>query len=159
MRHSSDGPTTPASPLRPSRRGPRGLSLTPRRFSHRPVFARLRLPTRRRARATWLVAYSAVTLPSTGPREFSGYGPKTSEDGFIRRLVFANLRHPIRRWCPQHTPITTYTMCTIELHKGVIDNIDRARKQCLWRGNELDNVGIWLHGPWFSDQRRKEASE
>ena len=89
MRHSSDGPTTPASPLRPSRRGPCGLSLTPRRFSHRPVFARLRLPTRRRARATWLVAYSAVTLLSTGPRESSGYDPKTSEDDFIRRLVYA----------------------------------------------------------------------
>ena len=26
------------------------------------------------------------------------------------------------------TPITTYTMCSIKLHKGVIDNIDRARK-------------------------------
>ena len=83
MRHSSDRPTTPASPLRPSRRGPRGLSLTPRRFSHRPVFARLRLPTRRRARATWLVAYSTVTLPSTGPRESSSYDPKTSEDGNV----------------------------------------------------------------------------
>jgi hypothetical protein len=30
------------------------------------------------------------------------------------------------------TPITTYAMCTIKLPKGVIDNIDRARKQCLW---------------------------
>ena len=33
------------------------------------------------------------------------------------------------------TPITTYTMCTIKLLAGVIENIDRARKQCLWRGN------------------------
>jgi hypothetical protein len=33
------------------------------------------------------------------------------------------------------TPITTYAMCTIKLPKGVIENIDRARKQCLWRGN------------------------
>jgi hypothetical protein len=30
------------------------------------------------------------------------------------------------------TPITTYAMCTIKLPKGVIENIDRARKQCLW---------------------------
>ena len=81
--------TTPDSPLRPSRRGPRGLSLTPPRFSHRPVYARLRLPTRRRARATWLVAYSAVTLPSTGPRESSGYDPKTSEDGCPLRSLRA----------------------------------------------------------------------
>jgi hypothetical protein len=29
-------------------------------------------------------------------------------------------------------PITTYAMCTIKLPKGVIENIDRARKQCLW---------------------------
>ena len=36
------------------------------------------------------------------------------------------------------TPITTYAMCTIKLPKGVIDNIDRARKQCLWRGNDND---------------------
>ena len=83
MRHSSDRPTTPASPLRPSRRGPRGPSLTPRRFLHRPVFARLRLPTRKRARAMWLVAHSAVTLPSTSPRESLSYDPKTSEGGNI----------------------------------------------------------------------------
>ena len=29
------------------------------------------------------------------------------------------------------TPITTYAMCTLKLPKGVIENIDRARKQCL----------------------------
>jgi len=29
------------------------------------------------------------------------------------------------------SPITTYSMCTIKLPKGVIDNIDGARKQCL----------------------------
>jgi hypothetical protein len=34
------------------------------------------------------------------------------------------------------TPITTYTLGTIKVPKGVIDNIDRARKQCLWRGND-----------------------
>jgi hypothetical protein len=36
------------------------------------------------------------------------------------------------------TPITTYAMCTIKLPKGVIENIDRARKQCLWRGNSAE---------------------
>jgi hypothetical protein len=30
------------------------------------------------------------------------------------------------------TPITTYTLATIKIPKRVIDNIDRARKQCLW---------------------------
>lgn len=39
------------------------------------------------------------------------------------------------------TPITTYAMCTIKLPKGVIENIDRARKQCLWRGNSANKKG------------------
>jgi hypothetical protein len=29
------------------------------------------------------------------------------------------------------TPICTYAMCTIKLPRGVIENIDRIRKQCL----------------------------
>jgi hypothetical protein len=46
------------------------------------------------------------------------------------------------------TPITTYAMCTIKLPKGVIDNIDHVRKQCLWRGNDSERkkVVIWLPG-------------
>jgi hypothetical protein len=39
------------------------------------------------------------------------------------------------------TPITTYASCVIKLPKGVIDNIDRARKQCLWRGNSAQQKG------------------
>jgi hypothetical protein len=39
------------------------------------------------------------------------------------------------------TPITTYVSCVIKLPKGVIDNIDRARKQCLWRGNSNQQRG------------------
>jgi hypothetical protein len=39
------------------------------------------------------------------------------------------------------TPITTYAMCTIKLPKGVIENIDKARKQCLWRGNSEQKKG------------------
>ena len=34
------------------------------------------------------------------------------------------------------TPIVTYTLCTIKVSKGFNDNIDRARKQCLWRGSD-----------------------
>ena len=33
------------------------------------------------------------------------------------------------------TPITTYVLHTIKIPVGVIENIDRARKQFLWRGN------------------------
>jgi hypothetical protein len=36
---------------------------------------------------------------------------------------------------------TTYTMCTLKLPKGVIDNIDRACKQCLWRGSDRSKKG------------------
>lgn len=39
------------------------------------------------------------------------------------------------------TPIVTYTLCTIKVPKGFIDNIDRARKPCLWRGNIPENRG------------------
>jgi hypothetical protein len=43
--------------------------------------------------------------------------------------------------------ITTYAMCTVKLPKGVINNIDRARKQCLWRGNDPEkksgNLMAW----------------
>lgn len=39
------------------------------------------------------------------------------------------------------TPITTYAMCSIKLPKGVIENIDGARKQCLWRGNSEKKKG------------------
>jgi hypothetical protein len=39
------------------------------------------------------------------------------------------------------TPSATYTMCSIKLPIGVINNIDRARKQCLWRGNDHTKKG------------------
>ena len=39
------------------------------------------------------------------------------------------------------TPITTYAMCTLKLPAGVIDNLDRIRKQCLWRGNDTSKKG------------------
>lgn len=39
------------------------------------------------------------------------------------------------------TAIATYAMCTLKLPKGVIDSIDRARKQCLWRGTDTEKRG------------------
>jgi hypothetical protein len=53
------------------------------------------------------------------------------------------------------TPITTYAMCTIKLHKGVIDNIDRARKQCLWRVKDVDKKGGHL-AAWNMVQKPKK---
>jgi hypothetical protein len=39
------------------------------------------------------------------------------------------------------SPIVTYAMSTIILPRCVIKNIDRIRKQCLWRGNADKNKG------------------
>jgi hypothetical protein len=39
------------------------------------------------------------------------------------------------------TSTATFAMCTLKLPKGVIDNIDRARKQCLWRGPDREKKG------------------
>jgi len=49
-------------------------------------------------------------------------------------------------------------MCTLKLPIGVIENIDRARKQCLWRGNDAKKkVVILLLGIWYTNQNKKEA--
>ena len=39
------------------------------------------------------------------------------------------------------SPTVTYAMCSSKLPVGVIENIDRARKQCLWRGNDASKKG------------------
>lgn len=53
------------------------------------------------------------------------------------------------------TPTVTYAMCTFKLHKGVINDIDRIRKQCLWRGNSEKKRGGNLVA-WPLVQRPKE---
>jgi hypothetical protein len=53
------------------------------------------------------------------------------------------------------TPITTYAMCMIKLPKGVIDSVDRARKQCLLRGNDTEKMGADLMA-WETVQKPKE---
>jgi hypothetical protein len=35
----------------------------------------------------------------------------------------------------------TYAMCSFKLLVGVIENIDRIRKPCLWRGNNPEKKG------------------
>jgi hypothetical protein len=52
-------------------------------------------------------------------------------------------------------PIITYAMCTIRLPRGVIDNIDRMREQCLWRGNTEKKKGGNLVA-WEIVQKPKE---
>lgn len=53
------------------------------------------------------------------------------------------------------TPTVTYAMCTFKLHKGVIHDIDRIRKQCLWRGNSERKKGGNLVA-WHLAQRPKK---
>jgi len=53
------------------------------------------------------------------------------------------------------TPIVIYALGTIKLPKGVIDNIDRIRKQCLWRGNTEKKRGSNLIA-WETVQKPKE---
>jgi hypothetical protein len=53
------------------------------------------------------------------------------------------------------SPIVTYAMCTIKLPKGVIENIDRIRKQCLWRCNSEKKRGGNLVA-WETVQKPKE---
>jgi hypothetical protein len=40
--------------------------------------------------------------------------------------------------------LPTYYMCTLKLPKLVIDNINSARKQCLWRGFEVNSNRKYL---------------
>lgn len=35
--------------------------------------------------------------------------------------------------------LPTYYMCTLQLPKSVIENIDRARRHCLWRGGDINS--------------------
>lgn len=35
--------------------------------------------------------------------------------------------------------LPTYYMCSLSLPVAVIENIDRARRHCLWRGNDLNS--------------------
>ena len=53
------------------------------------------------------------------------------------------------------TLIITYALCSIKLRRGVIDNIDRIHKQCLWRGNTDKKRGNNLVA-WEIVQKPKE---
>jgi len=53
------------------------------------------------------------------------------------------------------SPIVTYTTCTIKLPRGVIENIDRIQKQCLWKGNTEKRRGGNLVA-WETVQKPKK---
>jgi hypothetical protein len=53
------------------------------------------------------------------------------------------------------TPIVTYSMCAIRLPRGVIENIDRVRKQCLWMRTMCGSrTGGWSLPCVMSDWQR-----
>lgn len=53
------------------------------------------------------------------------------------------------------TPTVNYAMCTLKLHKCVIEGVDRMRKQCLSRGNLARKKGGNL-AAWSLVQRPKQ---
>ena len=53
------------------------------------------------------------------------------------------------------TPTVTYALCSMKLPVGVIENIDRSRKQCLWRGNNATKKGGNL-AAWSLVQKPKD---
>jgi hypothetical protein len=55
-------------------------------------------------------------------------------------------------------PTVTYAMCSFKLPVGVNENIDRMRKQCLWRGNDHDKKGGNLEA-WHMVQKPKSKGE
>ena len=54
------------------------------------------------------------------------------------------------------TPIVTYAMCSLKLPAGVTDNMDRIRKQYVWRGNDRSQRGGHLASwPIVSKPKKK----
>jgi len=54
------------------------------------------------------------------------------------------------------TPIVTYAMCSLKLSAEVTDNMDRIRKQCVWRGNDITSKGGHLAAwPMVSKPKKK----
>jgi energy-converting hydrogenase Eha subunit F len=86
--------------------------------------------------------YLGLPMGTTKPR-FEDLTPMM--DRVERRLsacsIWLSYRVRLQMINSAITPITTYAMCIIKLLKGVIENIDRAWKQCLWRGNSTQKKG------------------
>ena len=80
--------------------------------------------------------YLGLPMGTTKPR-FEDLTPLM--DRVERRLVscssFLSYSRRLQMVNSSISPIITYAMCSIKLPIGVIENIDRARKQCLWWGN------------------------
>ena len=53
------------------------------------------------------------------------------------------------------SPITTYAMCSMKLPVGVVGNIDRVGRQCLWRGNDTTKKGGGNLAAWPIVQKPK----
>ena len=80
--------------------------------------------------------YLGLPMGTTKPR-FEDLTPLM--DRVERRLVscssFLSYSGRLQMVNSSISPIITYAMCSIKRLVGVIENIDRARKQCLWWGN------------------------
>ena len=115
VRYSSERPTTPGGRLHPGRRRPRGLLTIP---NHDAGVAGLRLSSRSDPKNIedgpplhLLLASASVFLVSclrlsTRRQAKTGHLRTCSWHRLQRSwcLVFAHLRRPDRRWCPQQSP-------------------------------------------------------
>ena len=99
--------------------------------------------------------YLGLPMGTTKPR-FEDLTPLM--DRVERRLVscssFLSYSRRLQMVNSSISPIITYAMCSIKLPIGVIENIDRARKQCLWRGNVENKRGGNL-AAWSMVQKPK----
>ena len=99
--------------------------------------------------------YLGLPMGTTKPR-FEDLTPLM--DRVERRLVscssFLSYSGRLQMVNSSISPIITYAMCSIKLPVGVIENIDRARKQCLWRGNVENKRGGNL-AAWSMVQKPK----
>jgi len=54
--------------------------------------------------------------------------------------------------------LPTYYMYTLEIPKAVIKQIDKFRKNCLWRGTNINGEVVpKLLGKWYATLKKKEA--
>jgi hypothetical protein len=86
--------------------------------------------------------YLGLPMGTTKPR-FEDLTPMMDrvEGNFSGCTIWLSFSGRLQMLNAAITPITTYAMCTIRLPRGVIDNIDRVRKRCLWSGNSEKKKG------------------
>src|SRR3954469_1442960 len=50
-----------------------------------------------------------------------------------------------------------YFLCSLHIPMGIIKQLERIQRQCLWRKYGKDSGKSWLPGSWFADPRIRVA--